>query len=600
MAYPVQRSRAVYLVPKPVTVMGELSADGQNVVLVCVGAPHDQMAVSRQIAAMTPTVRDTKPPGALLMPLSWPAVVQLAYTFGSSWVPGPRLAEWARNEGIRRASYTTKPLRYQLPEGCELRPWQPEAVRMLAHNGCLLEDAPRLGKTITTVVGLAERAVWGHVVTPIIVVCPSSVITAWVRAFERWAPHWKAVAWRGPKRKHLVGHYHVYVTGYDTTRRDAHHQALASMSPLLAIKANTVVIDEYHWIKNPDAQRTKATQRIAGQARLVVPLSGTPFTHNWADTNPTLRVFEPGAFPSKERQRDRYCITSQGDYGITVHGLIEHREPELRACFLGRQIRRSRADVFPGQDKTYDTRIIEMPPAYQRAYDGMERQMLAELEDGEELTAFYVVEKIIRLQQLSASAVDVTYEQYTHPKTGEERTRTHVTPKLPSWKIDAMLDVLAELDCPALVFALSKPLIELAGAAAAAAGARVGYVVGGQSPRARDADVDAFQAGRLDLLCITVEAGGTGLTLDAAGAEIFLQRPASLVTSLQAEDRAVRPGKAPVDVLDIFAAGTIDQRIRTILHGKAAQLGEYFQDPRIVGELFGGVIRPKRKAVAAS
>ena len=583
----------------PVQVMGELSADGRHIVVVCIGAPHDQLRVSREISAMTPTVHDTDPPGGLLIKLSWPAVTQLVFTFGPEWRPGPRLAEWSRNEGIRRASYITKPLRYQLPEGCELRPWQPEAVRMLAHNGCLLEDAPRLGKTITTVVGLAERAMWGHAVAPIIVVCPSSVVTAWVRAFERWVPGWKAVAWRGSKRARLVGHYHVYVTGYDLTRRDAHHQALESMCPLLAVKANTVVIDEYHWIKNPDAQRTRATQRIARKAQLVVPLSGTPFTHNWSDTHPTLEVFEPGAWPSGERQRDRYCITVQGEYGLRVLGLRRDREAELRAGFLGRQIRRSRADVFPGVDKTYDTRLVEIPGAHRRAYEGMEQAMLAELEDGEQLSALFVVEKITRLQQLAASAVDVSYEPYIHPKTGEERIRTHVTPKLPSWKIEAMLDVLAELDCQSLVFALSKPLIELAGAAAAKAGLRVGYVVGGQTPRARDADVDAFQAGHLDLLCITVEAGGTGLTLDAAGAAIFLQRPPSLVSSLQAEDRAVRPGKPAVDVVDIFAEDTIDQRIRRILHGKAAQLSEYFQDPRIVGELFGGVIRPKRKEIAS-
>jgi hypothetical protein len=222
--------------------------------------------------------------------------------------------------------------------------------------------------------------------------------------------------------------------------------------------------------------------------------------------------------------------------------------------------------------------------------------MIAELDTGEEVTVMNTLLKMMRLQQMSASACDVhcTYTDNLIPGL-EPIEHQHLTPKLPSWKIEAMLEVLAELTWPALAIGVSRPLMLLAGQQAEAAGARVGYVVGGQTTKIRDAYVNAFQAGKLDLLCVVAAAGGTGLTLNAAGTSIFLQRPLSYVHSKQAEDRGVGDTSLGLDVVDIFAYRTVDQRIRDILHNKAGQMAEYFGDPRIVRQLFGGQLRPKKE-----
>src|SRR5690606_37316563 len=97
---------------------------------------------------------------------------------------------------------------------------------------------------------------------------------------------------------------------------------------------------------------------------------------------------------------------------------------------------------------------------------------------------------------------------------------------------------------PVIVFASSKQLIDLAGAAVAESGRRVGYIVGGQSAKRRTETVDAFQAGELDVLLATTQAGGVGLNLTAADTVVFLQRPWSLVDSTMSEDRAPRRGSS--------------------------------------------------------
>jgi SNF2 family DNA or RNA helicase len=589
---------------QPAEVFGELSANGRDIAIIVTGDPFSVQQAAAKLAQLTPKGTVVGDGHALTMPCTWPTVVQLSMTFGPAWHYGGALQRWMVAEADRRVSWSSKPFRYPLPAGLALKPWQPEAVRMVAHLGCLLEDSPRLGKTITTIAGLAERACWPEYVpvVPIVVVCPASVVTAWCREFALWAPHWRVVAWRGGNklsRKYLVGRYDVYVVSYDTARNDATAGVPESQCPLLRIKHKTTVIDEFHYTGNANSKQTKATQRLARHT-LVIPLSGSGFVRDFSNMQPILEVFEPGAFDSKERIADRYCLTRRGDYRAEIVGLNQDKEPELRACFLGRRIGRSREDVRSDlNEKTYSTRVVSMPPKYTTMYEDMASKMIAELDSGEEVSVLSTNTKMLRLQQLSASSCEVHYTYTTDELTGMEKEHIHLTPILPSWKIEAMLDVLAELSWPAIAFGLSKPLMLLAGQAAEKAGARVGYVVGAQSTRVRDENVDSFQAGKLDLLCVVTQAGGVGLTLNAAGTEIFLQRPCSFVQSTQAEDRGIGTRYPTLDVVDIFAetasgVPTVDLRIRQILHTKAGQLGEWRQDPRIVRQLFGGELRPRR------
>jgi SNF2 family DNA or RNA helicase len=69
------------------------------------------------------------------------------------------------------------------------------------------------------------------------VVCPASVVDPWVEAFNTWAPYWRAVAWRGPKREELAGTADVYVTSYDTARIDARPPRWARPAPLMQLGA---------------------------------------------------------------------------------------------------------------------------------------------------------------------------------------------------------------------------------------------------------------------------------------------------------------------------------------------------------------------------
>jgi SNF2 family DNA or RNA helicase len=579
----------------PAALHGELTADGQTIVLIGTGPDHLIAEMAARIQLLTPLVKPSNPPGALLVPATWAAVVQLSHLFGAMWRPGPRLTEWLTAETILRMP-AGGDLTVELPEGLTPRPYQVEGARMIGAIGrALVFDEAGTGKTITTVIGLLERAAAGHPVAPVCVIAPASVVDPWVLAWQTWAPHLRVTAWRGSPehRRRLASRpeataAHVVVTSYDTASRDS-----AKGGPLARIAPRSVVVDECHLIKTASSARSVAARRLGKRAANFVALSGTPITHHPGDLWPTLEALAPLAWPSGERWKARYCTTIPGDYSAKVIGLNEFTEPEMRMTLLGQHRRVAKADVLQQlPPKIYSTRQVELPPAHRKAYDEFESDMIAQLPDGQDLAVMDTLAQLNFLNLLASAAADVRITVEVDPDTGEEKRHTHLDLKAPSWKADALLEVLAERPGePVVAFAPSRQLMVLAGELATKAGLQVGYVVGGQSMKERTDTVEAFQRGKLDLLCVTTGAGGVGLTLTAARTVVFLQRPWSLVEASQAEDRCHRIGSEihdSIEVIDIVAAKTIDSRVRAVLHEKAGQLADLLQDRRIVTELLGG------------
>lgn len=580
----------------PPVVVGELTADDYRIVLVSTGGAIWAKRFALWLKAATPLLSKSDPPGALVLPATWAGAVQLAHILGRAWQPGPRLKAWVAEQLAARARVGAE-LAVAPPAGCVPRTYQVEAARMIAATGrALVFDEPGTGKTVTTILGLVDRAEVAPVL-PVVCVVPNSVVDTWVREWATWAPGWRAVAWRGApaKRRALAGSAEVYVVGYDTARMDA----ADAKGPLVELNAGAVVVDECHLIKSPHAMRSLAARRLAKRAGAFVALSGTPITHHPGDLWPTLEGLEPLAYPSRTRYVDRYCMKIEGDYGEQIVGLDRANEPEFRASLLGQHRRVAKSDVLDQlPPKVYSVRTVELPRQWRRVYDDMEARMLAELPDGEELAVMSVLAQLTRLSQLASAAADVSVT-VEEGADGQPREHVHVRLKAPSWKVDELLAVLAERPGqPVVAFAPSRQLMMLAGQAASAAGLQVGYVVGNQTPAERTENVEAFQDGKLDLLCATTGAGGVGLTLTAARTAVFLQRPWSIVEALQAEDRCHRIGSEihdSIEIVDIVAADTVDTRVRAVLREKAGQLSELLQDPRIVRDLLGGLTLKRQR-----
>lgn len=576
-------------------VYGELSDDGTRVVLLALG---DQQTAAAHLSQCVPTLSKTKPEGGLQSVLSWALVAQLASQLGKLWHPGPRLAAWTQAQAYNRF---VQPELVSSVSHPEFKPFDHQVVgaRLIAATGrSLLFDDAGTGKTLTTIMGLLELRARGRLgAGPILVICPNSVQDPWIEAVHDWTKL-RAKAWRGSKdrRRRLAGHrdYDVYVASYGTARED-----VGKSEPLTMLAPVAVVIDECHKIKNQDSAQSRAARRIAAGAQSVVALSGTPITHHVGDLFPTLQAVEPWAWTSRERYDRRYVEEVPGEYGMPkVLGLSPYREPEFRHVLHGQYRRLAKADVLDLPPKVYSVRTVELPATARKAYEQMEADMLAEIEGAQEqLSAMSVLAQMTRLLQLSCSSADVWTEEVWEfdKELGEKILVDKMMVKLrePSWKVDAFMEVLAERPGKQVVaFAPSRQLIELAATRCEKDGYRVARIVGGQSAKERTEEIRAFQAGERDVICVTTEAGGVGITLTAASTAVFLQRPWSYVVASQAEDRVHRIGSErhdSVDIIDIVAKKTIDARMREVLREKSAALADLVQDPRIVAECLGGI-----------
>jgi SNF2 family DNA or RNA helicase len=532
------------------------------------------------------------------------AVTQLAHSFPGTydtprWVPGPRLCEWIVAELTRRSSLPDRAAYPELPPGLEARPYQDTAAAAIAQLGrFLIFDEPGLGKTLTTLLGLEWRRRLGHAVFPCVVIVPSwDVADGWAREIARWLPGWRPpVMHGGPGRLGRLGTADTYVTTYATARRDAPDIT----GPLCRLKPASVVIDEIHFLANQSAHQTKAAQRIALHAAAVVGLTGTPVTTDTANVWGALNAIDPASWPARERFVRRYCETQPGLYEETVTGLKMLATPELYAGLTGTWRRVAKKEVLPWlPDKIYTIRRVELPPEWRKAYDGLRDDMLAELPDGGELSVMDVIAKHTFLSQLACAAADVeiTEGPEEDPWTGRLKRHYHAVLKRPSWKCDALLEILAERPGqPVIAFMPSRQLAMIAGQMAAEAGRRVGYIVGlekGVTRKSRQADIAAFAAGELDLICATTGAGGTGIDgLQVAGTSVFLQRP-SLGKSIQAEDRTHRIGSEihakGVEIIDVVAEDTVDDRGRERIREVGGMLGQFIRDPDFVRGLLGGL-----------
>jgi SNF2 family DNA or RNA helicase len=507
-------------------------------------------------------------PPAFTVEATWPNVVQLLAT-----VPGaihtPAFSAWLQAAVITRAvddSVITVPIG---PDQA-LYPWQVSAAARFAATGAaLLSDEPGTGKTISAIMAMRERQHQHGDALPALVIAPGSVVSAWVEAVLAWAPEWSVTDYRGPKRRLGAD---VSVTSYETMVRSA--------GKLREHGFHSLVLDEHHRIKNRGTARSSHARRLGNHIAHVIALSGTPITHGPDDAWPALYAIDPESFPSEARYTARYCDMFEDENGTPkTSALRGDREAEHTDILTGVWRRVDKATALPFlPPKVYSKRMVDVPKEWRIAYDGMAEAMAADLPDGSELDVMSTLAQITRLIQLASSPCDVETTPHEDP---EKPDRTIVTMRAPSWKIDALLEVLDERpDQQVLVFAAHRQLIELAADELGKRGISYGKVVGGQTTKLRDAERDAFQAGDTRVMLATLSAGGEGLTLTAASTVVFLQRPYSMIESRQAEDRAHRVGSErheTVEIVDIIARDTIEQRIRAVLRERTDTLSAYLR-----------------------
>ena len=533
---------------------------------------------------------------ASTLPWSWPGLVQAWSTLPGAGMT-PDLEELAGRELDWRTS-EPPPLAYQPPEPFTPYPWQDLAARRYAlgvaqgfRGQALLSDDMGTGKTISALLALLESELRAPgSVFPALVVCPASVIPAWVKAWQAWAPHLHVLDHRGPKRwarRPEKPGRDVLVTSYETMTKD--------VEKLAKIGLRSLVLDEHHAIKNSQSKRTQAARALGRKVAHAIVMSGTPIAHGPDDLHPALATLDEAAWPSKERYVSRYCDVVPDEVGGQVAvGLRADRRSELDLCLAGVQRRVTKDQAAPFlPPKVYSVRTVQMPAEWRKVYDELRDDMLAALpDDSAELSPMSLLAQMSHLRSLAAAPCKVWEEEGEPDADGVVKVHQHVDPLPGGWKAAELLTLLGE--CPTeqvVVFAPSRKLVDAVSVDLQAAGVSHRMLTGAVPAAERQAGIEAFQRGDARVMLATTGAGGVGVTLTASSVVVFLSRPWSLIEALQAEDRAHRIGSevhSRIEIVDIVTEGTIEAAVRRVLVEKAVSLADVLHDPEIARRVLGG------------
>ena len=577
----------------------------------------------KELIKSVPGVRWNAVDTAWDLPVTWASCVTLRGVFSNRLEVGPKLNEWARQEKLNRINPALK-LRLQTepdrPYDIPLYPFQQVGMEFLdAAGDALLADDMGTGKTITTLAALS-RVPNG---LPALVICPNSVKTTWEREANTWLKKFELeatpyVITGTPKvKERLLAQAQADPTAlviiniesvrlysrlapYGSVRLRACREcsstgdaglraSLCEVHPktLNGFPFNTVIVDEAHRIKDPQAKQTRAVWAVCHQpsVRRRWALTGTPIANDPSDLWSIMHAVAPTDFPNGSRSKfiDRYCLQTWAPYGgLTVIGISpEHREEFFK--ILDPRFRRMPKELVLPQlpSKIRQIRYVEMTPKQKTAYDQMERDYITVLGGEHILAAPTQLAVQVRLMQLASSYCTVETPDPDKP------AETIVTPVDPSPKVDELIAILDDLgDKPLVVAAMSRKLIELAAKRLDKLKIPYGLITGKQTTFERDDAKEAFQNVRIRVLLFTVQAGGTGITLTRADTIVFLQRSWSMVDVMQSEDRVHRIGSErheAITIIDVVTRDTVEDRQQIPrLYDKLNRLEEIRRDKELL------------------
>lgn len=514
------------------------------------------------------------------LPSSIVTASQLRAVFGDRL----ELDETAQAWGMEKAKhvYFTKMARLRAldperdTEGDErLYPFQRTGVAFLRQAGsALLGDDMGTGKTVQSLQAVDQ---W-----PLLVVTTKSVKPNWAAEVATWAGGVGTVLDGTPaqRRKALAAFAeaaaagervalivnwaqlasHSRIAGYGSIALKKCIDCGGTMRPASCevhprefneIEWGTVIADEAHKAKDPKAKQTRALWAVAAGAQRFA-LTGTPMEGSPLDFWSLLHFVAPDEWPSRSRFIDRYCLQEYNMAGyLEVRRLNPATADEFHDLSAPRWLRRPKELVAPWlPEKTPVQRYVEMDPKIRKVYDALEEEFVAELEAGGEIVAFTDLSKGARLLQLAAANLIEDGDSYTMVE--------------PSPKLDELEELLSELgDAPAAVFSRSRQLLRLAEARLEKAKIPFRVIAGDVPTQLRDSARDAYNAGKVRVLLISLGAGAEGLNLTRGSHEIFLDRSWSYLENTQAEDRMHGIGRGDkgathITVIDILTKDTLD------------------------------------------
>ena len=349
--------------------------------------------------------------------------------------------------------------------------------------------------------------------THFLVVCPAGVLVNWLREIE-FRSTLRAFRLHGPERAAALAAWAAAGGVAVTTYDSLRRFDVPAETPVCML-----VVDEAHYVKNRAAQRSQAVARWTERVERVLFLTGTPMENRVEEFAELVRYLQPG-LPVQAAGPDQF-----------------------RSAVAPVYLRRNQQDVLTElPEAVHVDEWVDLGPAERAAYreavragSFMAMRRAAYAEPAESAKLARLVEIIEETQESGLKAV--VFSGFR----------------------DVLAAVATELD-------RRRP------------GRRVfGPVAGRVSADRRQELVDEFSAtpGHAVLLA-QIQAGGTGLNIQAASVVVLCEPQIKPTLESQAVGRVQRMGQIRrVRVHRLLATDSVDQRLLEILDGKEQLFDAY-------------------------
>ncbi|MEL0273476.1 MAG: DEAD/DEAH box helicase [Pontimonas sp.] len=450
------------------------------------------------------------------------------------------------------------------PGGLDLMVHQSEFVEYVraGHRSFLLADEPGLGKTAQALIAAETAGAF-----PLLVVVPNVVKTNWLREVHQWLPKRRPTVVHGDGVE-LNAFSDVFIVNYDILDRH--------VGWLSKFDFRGMVVDEAHFIKNKESQRSKHVQAVARTIRarlqhpLLIALTGTPLINQiedfrmiwqylgWIDDKKPLGELmakleatgltpaDPGFFPAARK-------------AVISMGIVRRRKQDVAKDIPARRI----ADIPIELDTEAARSILEAEKALiSRLLERYDRVITAR----GDADPSAIDHDLVRL--VCASEIEETKQD----ETGDNVFT--LVRKIGSAKAVMAADYTAQLARnvgKVVFFAKHIDVLNQAEKHFASVGVKTTSIRGDQSTSARQEAIDAFtNDDDVQVIVCSLLAAGVGVNLQAASNVVLAELSWTSAEQTQAIDRVHRIGQElPVTAWRIVAAQTVDQRIAELIDQKS-------------------------------
>ena len=405
-----------------------------------------------------------------------------------------------------------------------LRAYQAFGAKYILHQKkVLLGDEMGLGKTIQAIAAMSHINLSGEKCF-FLVVCPASVLVNWAREIRKFSDipsiilHGQTLEDAFSKWQECGG---AAITNYESmgkiVDRIDNHMHLSML-----------VIDEAHYIKNPDAKRTMYIRRLDNESERILMMTGTPLENRVEEMCSLIDFVRPD-------------MTKEVRSLAHISYLPEFKE-KLSPVYL----RRTRQQV-----------LQELPPI-----DVEDEWCLMTDEDRDAYVSAVV----------NGSFADMRRVSFLQDDIGT------------SAKAARLLELCSEARDEGrkiVVFSFFRETISKL--SSLLGDSCIGVITGETAIDKRQSIVDAFgSAPSGSVLVCQIQAGGVGLNIQSASIVIFAEPQIKPSLTMQALSRVYRMGQVKnVLVYHLLCPDTVDEKMMDILSEKQFQFDSFADESAI-------------------